>query len=105
MRSAGKTGRGSRIHEAQDREVATPRSPATRAVCPVPNVASASLGELVPDAVDGQHVARVSWIRLELAPQVLDVCVDGAVERLDLDPADPLQKLRAREHAPGLPPQ
>ena len=61
--------------------------------------------ELVADAVHRQHVARIARIRLELAPQVLDVRVDGAVERFDLVAANRVEQLRAREHAPGLPHQ
>ena len=40
--------------------------------------------------------------RLQLAAQVLDVRVDGAVERLDLLAADRVEQLAAREHASRL---
>ena len=37
------------------------------------SIARPVIGEAVPDAVDGQHVAGPARVRLELAPQVLDV--------------------------------
>src|SRR5438045_478501 len=80
-----------------------PRSPATMAVSPAPSVACASLGELVADAVHRQHVARICRLRLDLAPQILDVRIDRALERLDRLAPNRIEQLRAGEHAPRLP--
>jgi hypothetical protein len=39
-----------------------------------------SIGELVADSVNREHVTRTSRLRLDLAPEVLDVGVDCALE-------------------------
>src|SRR4029079_18226792 len=80
------------------------RLPATMAVQAVgwPRGGAASAGELVADAVYGQQVLRVSWIRFDLAPHVLDVRVDRAIERGGVDAANGVEQLGAREYAPGL---
>src|SRR5437899_10827510 len=58
--------------------------------------------ESVADAVDSEHVARTPRIGFELPPDVLDVGVDGALERFHLRPADRVEELRAREDPPRL---
>src|ERR1044072_137781 len=65
-------------------------------------MAGASFRELVADAVNSEEVFRISRIGLELAPHVLDGCVDGTVERFDFDAANGIEQLRAREHAARL---
>ncbi len=65
-------------------------------------IADASIGELVADAVDRQHVAGISRIWLELPPHVLHVRIDRAVERFDAITLNGIDQLRAREHAAGL---
>src|SRR5712691_1631503 len=66
---------------------------------------SSRVGSLVAHAVDGEDVARVARVRLELAAQVLDVRVDGAVEALTRLAAHGVEELRAREDAAGMPGQ
>jgi len=58
--------------------------------------------ELVAHAVHRQHVARIPGIGFELAPHVLDVRVDRAVERLHLHASNRVEQLRAGEDPPGL---
>lgn len=91
-----------RIRGARAREAAMARCAATRTVGRVVRIDVASVGELVADAVHGQEVPRTSRIRFELAPDVLDVGVDRAIERVDLDAADGVEQLRAREHPARL---
>ena len=59
----------------------------------------------IADAVDGLDIPRVARIGLDLAADVLDVRVDGALERLDVGAAHGVEQLGAREHAAGLPRQ
>src|SRR5947208_2463671 len=42
------------------------------------------IGKFVPNTVDRQDIARPPRIRLELPPDVLDVRIDGALERFHL---------------------
>src|SRR5690348_6745070 len=59
-------------------------------------------GEAVPDSENRQQVARRARVRLDLAADVLDVSVDGALVRLERHAAHGIQQLRAREHPAGL---
>src|SRR5688572_14356277 len=58
-------------------------------------------GALVPDPVDRQDVARATRVWFDLASHVLDVGIDGPIERLDLHPANRIEELRAGKHAAG----
>jgi (2Fe-2S) ferredoxin len=54
--------------------------PATTVVFPDRIVVCLSLCEFVPDAVYSQHVFWIARIRFQLAPQILDVSIDGSIE-------------------------
>src|SRR5262245_64617099 len=41
-------------------------------------------------------------IRLDLAPNILHMHVDGAIERLAIRATDGIEELTAREHTPGV---
>src|SRR5256886_9646407 len=58
--------------------------------------------EPVTDAEYRQQVPWIVRIRLHLAAQVLDVGVDGALVRLERDPANGTQQLSAAEDPPRL---
>ena len=62
----------------------------------------ARLGDAVADAVDGQDVARLARVRLELPAEVLDVRVDRPLVRLEGDAVDGVEQLRAGEDAARL---
>src|SRR5262245_22208597 len=89
------------------RRAATVRWRATTAEPRASSFDASTLAELVADAVHGLHVARRSRIGLQLAPDVLDVRVDRAIERLvvhgavggGLCRANRVQQLRACEDA------
>src|SRR5437879_12102879 len=55
------------------------------------------LDELIADAVDGQNVAWTAGVGFDLAPDVLDVRVDGALVRLHGDTPHRLEQLAAGE--------
>src|SRR4051812_43519427 len=65
-------------------------------------LAASRLRRLVADAVDREDVSRIPSVGLQLAPDVLDVRVDRAVERLACVAADGVEELRAGEGATGL---
>src|SRR5438093_12373914 len=75
---------------------------ATR-VRPSPCRSTPLVREPVTDAEYRQQVAWIVRIRLHLAAQVLDVGVDGALVRLERDPANGTQQLSAAEDPPRLP--
>src|SRR5947207_14704114 len=89
------------------RAAATARSPATTAAeadfpsvpCAIPGH-DCSFGEFVAHPVHGEDVLRAARIRLDLPADVLDVCVDGALEGVDVGAADRVEQLHAREDAP-----
>src|SRR5919109_4097567 len=58
------------------------------------------LGEAVADPVDGEEVTGRRGVRLQLASDVLHVCVDRALVRLERDAVERVEELRAGEHAP-----
>src|SRR2546426_7861477 len=58
--------------------------------------------EPVTDAKHRQQVAWIMRIRLHLAAKVLDVGVDGALVRLERNPANRTQKLSATEDTSRL---
>src|SRR6266540_6749075 len=60
------------------------------------------VGKLIPDPIDCEDVARVAGIGLELAAQILDVRVHGAVESGVVHVVRQLQELRASERAARL---
>ncbi len=62
---------------------------------------ASQISELVAGAVDRQHVFGTVRVGFELAPDVLDVCVNGSIERLDIFTADGIEQLRAGEDAAG----
>src|SRR5581483_12121485 len=101
----------------QGRVVATARSPATTAACHPRGASTAadgargdgavsdprrSLGDPVADAEDGLQVARRVRVGLDLAADVLDVRVDGALVGLHRDAVDGVEELRPGEHPTGL---
>src|SRR4029453_6151706 len=55
------------------------------------------VGESVADAVHREQVARRPRVWLELAPDVLDVGVDGPLVRLERHAGDRGEQLRPRE--------
>src|SRR2546430_12179270 len=55
--------------------------------------------EFVADAVDCDDVARIARIAFELAANILDVRVDGAIERLGTRAAHDVKQLLACEDA------
>src|SRR4051812_14376445 len=59
-------------------------------------------GEFIADAVNGQDVLRVARVRLDLAPQVLDVRIYDAVVALIAHIVDPVHQLGAGELAARL---
>src|SRR5687767_9111340 len=59
---------------------------------------TASRGEFVADAVDGDQVLGRAGVRLDLAAQVLDVRVDGAGGEEAVDAVHAFQQLLAAEH-------
>src|SRR5262245_10887266 len=61
-----------------------------------------NLGEAVPETVDGLDVARAGRVGLDLAAQVLDVGVDGALVGLERDPVEGVEQLSAGEDAARL---
>src|SRR5438045_3193105 len=83
---------------------ATARSTATTAArsgsC---GAATSRVGDLVAHAVDSEHITRPARIALELAADVLDVCVDSALERVHLDSPHRIEQLCAREDASRVP--
>src|SRR5438094_10321623 len=101
-----------------DRPGATPLPAATTPVVPVranarrANRARATLvrprlcrslpGEPVPHAEHREQIAWIVRIRLDLAAQVLDVRVDGALIGLERNPANRTQQLSAAEDTPWL---
>src|SRR2546427_12906714 len=74
---------------------------ATR-VRPSPCRSTPLVREPVTDAEYRQQVPWIVRIRLHLAAQVLDVGVDGALVRLERDPANGTQQLSAAEDPPRL---
>ena len=57
----------------------------------------------IANAEDRQHVARRRrWIRLELAPDVLDVRVDGALVGIEGLTVDGVEQLTAGEDPAGV---
>src|SRR6266508_1898966 len=60
------------------------------------------IGEPVPDAVDGQQVARPGGGRLKLLADVLDVGVDRPLVGLERDPVHRVEELAAGEDAARL---
>src|SRR3970282_2067692 len=64
--------------------------------------ASSAVREAVADAVDGEQVARLPRVGLELAPDVLHVRVDGPLVGFERDAVHRVEELAAREHTPGL---
>ena len=69
-------------------------SPCVIAIPPV-------VGETVTHAVDGQHVARPARVGLDLAAQVLDVRVDGALVRVEGDAVERVEELGTGEDPAG----
>src|SRR5919106_446279 len=69
---------------------------------PGPHRRWSPIGEPVADAVDGQEVSGPAGHRLDLLPDVLHVCVDGPLVRLEGDAVHRVEELRAREDSPGL---
>src|SRR6184192_1860597 len=63
---------------------------------------ASSVGELVSDAVHGQQISWIPRVRLELAPDVLDVRVDRTLERVDVRPPDGIEQLSTGEHTSWL---
>src|SRR3954468_17120377 len=64
-----------------------------------PNLAMA--GHLVADAVDRLQVHRAARIRFDLAPEVLDMGVDGPLGDEAVTPMGLFQQLAPAEHTPG----
>ena len=58
--------------------------------------------KLVTHAVDCENVTRLARIGLDLAADVLDVRVDGALIRFEGDAVQRIEQLPAREDAPRL---
>src|ERR671919_508088 len=69
---------------------------------PGPHRRWSPIGEPVADAVDGQEVSGPAGHRLDLLPDVLHVCVDGPLVRLEGDAVHRVEELGAREHSPRL---
>src|SRR5689334_13438064 len=105
-RRAGKTGGGVLAIDARSASTSSARrdEAAARSVDRVSRPSAALLarrlfGELVADTMDREDIARPVWVRFELSTQILDVCVDGAIERIGFEAADGIEELRASEYA------
>src|SRR5437867_9841031 len=79
-----------------------PATTADETAVPSPRPALCGLRKAVPDAEDGQHVARRVRLGLELATDVLHVRVDGSLIRLEGDAMDRVEELVSREDASRL---
>src|SRR5437879_8620205 len=83
----------------------TARLPATRAagdpvLVPSPGLGS-FFGRFSEAVADAEH--RLDVLLPDLFPDVLDVCIDRALVRLERDASDCVQQLSACEHPAGLP--
>src|SRR5437879_938325 len=63
---------------------------------------SPRIREAVADAEDGEQVAGIVGLRLDLPAQVLDVGIDGAFVRFDGHAMNRAEQLGARKDAPRL---
>jgi len=76
-------------------------SPATMAVGDR-NIACCSFGELVSNAVHSQNILRIPRIEFQLSPEILDVSINGAIERFDSNATNRVEELRPGKHPSGL---
>jgi hypothetical protein len=103
-RNAGPTVLGAGPTDLFRHAAATARRPATTAAVPcgrpnpfvragLPGRSRPLVREPIAHAVDGQDVAGLAWVGLELAADVLDVRVDCSLVRLERDAVDGVEKL------------